>query len=105
MRQPMIQPSAPVPNPYGSAPSPEGGGKAIWSLCLGLFGLLAWFLPIIGLPTTITGLVLGIKSVNGPRRGMATAGIVLCIIGLVASIANAAIGAYLGATGQLHYFR
>ena len=105
MRQPMIQPSAPVPNPYGSAPSPAGGGKAIWSLCLGLFGLLAWFLPIIGLPTNITGLVLGIKSVNGPRRGMATAGIVLCIIGLVASIANAAIGAYLGATGQLHYFR
>jgi hypothetical protein len=101
----MIQPSAPVPNPYGSAPAPEGGGKAIWSLCLGLFGLLAWFLPIIGLPTTITGLVLGIKSVNGPRRGMATAGIVLCIIGLVASIANAAIGAYLGATGQLHYFQ
>jgi hypothetical protein len=49
------------------------------------------------------GLVLGIKSLQGPRKGVATAGIVLCIIGLVASIANAAIGAYLGATGQLHY--
>jgi hypothetical protein len=101
----MIQPSAPDPNPYASAPTPAGGGKAIWSLCLGLFGLLAWFLPIIGLPVTITGLVLGIKSLSGPRRGMAIAGIVLCITGLLASIANAAIGAYLGATGQLHYFR
>jgi len=101
----MIQPSAPVPNPYASAPTPAGGGKAIWSLCLGLFGLLAWILPVIGLPTTITGLVLGIKSVNGPRKGMATAGIVLGIIGLVLSTGNAALGAYLGATGQLHYFR
>ena len=80
-----------------------GGGKAVASLCLGLFGLIAWFLPIIGLPTTITGLVLGIKSLHGPRRGMATAGIVLCIIGLVASVANAAFGAYLGATGQLRF--
>jgi hypothetical protein len=88
----MIQPSAPVPNPYGPAPTPEAGGKAIWSLCLGLFGLIAWFLPILGLPTTITGLVFGIKSI-GPRKGMATAGIVLCVIGLVLSIANAAIGA------------
>jgi hypothetical protein len=101
----MLQPSASVPNPPGSALAPSGSGKAIASLCLGLFGLIAWILPIIGLPTTITGLVLGIKSVNGSRKGMATAGIVLCIIGLVLSIANAAIGAYLGATGQLHYFR
>jgi hypothetical protein len=101
----MIQPSAPFPGPSGSALPAAGGGKAIASLCLGLFGLIAWILPIIGLPTTITGLVLGMKTVNGARRGMATAGIVLCIIGLVASIANAAIGAYLGATGQLHYLR
>jgi hypothetical protein len=50
-------------------------------------------------------LVLGFKSLSGPRRGMATAGIVLCIIGLVLTTANAAIGAYLGATGQLHYFK
>ena len=101
----MIQPSAPYPVPPGSVHPTAGCGKAITSLCLGLFGLIAWILPIIGLLTTITGLVLGIKSLDGPRRGMSTAGIVLCIIGLVASIANAAIGAYLGATGQLHYFR
>lgn len=101
----MVQPSAPFPGPPGSTLPTAGGGKAIASLCLGLFGLIAWILPIIGLPTTITGFVLGIRSVNGPRKGMATAGIVLCIIGLVASIANAAIGAYMGATGQLHYFR
>jgi hypothetical protein len=101
----MIQPSAPFPGPPGSAVPTAGGAKAIASLCLGLFGLIAWFLPILGFPTTITGLVLGIKSLNGPRKGMATAGIVLCIIGIIFTTANAAIGAYLGATGQLHYFK
>jgi hypothetical protein len=100
----MIQPSASFPGPPESA-ARTGGGRAIASLCLGLFGLIAWFLPIIGFPVTITGLVLGIKSLSGPRNGMATTGIVLCIIGLVLSTANAAIGAYLGATGQLHYFK
>lgn len=34
---------------------------------------------------------------------MATAEIVLGIIGLVATTANAAIGAYLGATRQQHF--
>ena len=34
-------------------------------------------------------------------KGMAIAGIVLCIISLVATIVNSAIGAYMGATGQL----
>lgn len=101
----MIQPSAPFPGPPQSALPATGGGKAIASLWLGLFGLIAWLLPIIGFPTTITGLVLGFKSLSGPRRGMATVGIVLCIIGLVLTTANAAIGAYLGATGQLNYFK
>jgi hypothetical protein len=101
----MIQPSSPFPGPPESTVARTGSGKAIASLCLGLFGLVAWFLPIIGFPVTITGLVLGVQSLNGPRKGVATAGIVLCIIGLVLSTANAAIGAYLGATGQLHYFK
>lgn len=101
----MIQPSAPFPGPTEPAATLAGGGKAIASLCLGLFGLIAWLLPIIGFPVTITGLVLGIKSMYGPRKGMATAGVVLCIIGLVVTTINAAIGAYLGATGQLHYLK
>jgi len=101
----MVEPSAPFPGPPQAALPAAGGGKAVASLCLGVFGLIAWFLPIIGFPVTITGLVLGIKSLNGPRRGIATAGIVLCIIGLVITTINAAIGAYLGATGQLNYLK
>jgi len=75
-------------------------GKATASLVLGIIGLFTWFIPIIGLAVNIVGLVFGIKGLKSLKRGMATAGIVLCIIGLLASVVNASIGAYLGVTGQ-----
>jgi len=73
---------------------------AIASLVLGLIGLVAWCCPLVGLPINITGLVLGIKSKNSPNRGMAIAGIILCIIGLVLTLINAVVGVYLNVTGQ-----
>ena len=78
-----------------------GGGSAIAGFILGLFSLLAWLLPIVGLPVSIAGLVFGIKGTRSESKVVAIIGIVLCVLGLVLSIANAAIGAYLGATGQL----
>ena len=81
----------------------SGGGKAIASLVLGIVGMLFWLLPILGLPMTITGLILGIVDRQGPKRGLAIAGIVLNSIGLLLSVLNAAYGAYLGATGQLNF--
>jgi hypothetical protein len=84
----------------GSDPHGGLGGVAITSLVLGILGLVCWCLPIAGLPMTITGLVLGVKGQKSPHRGLAVAGIVLNIIGLIFSVANAAVGAYLGATGQ-----
>jgi len=57
---------------------------------------------IVWSPITIVGVVLGIKGMAKPEgKGMAIAGVVLCIIGLVLTIINASIGAHLGATGQL----
>ena len=79
---------------------PTGGGKAIASLVLGILGLFGWCIPLVGLPMTITGLVLGIKDLNSRSRGMAIAGVVLCVVGLSLSVGNAALGAYLGATGH-----
>jgi hypothetical protein len=70
-------------------------------MVLGLVGIIAWLLPIIGLPVTITGLVFGIKSRHSAARSKAITGIVLCSIFLTASVINAAIGAYMGATGRL----
>ena len=79
----------------------KGGGKAIASLVLGLVGLFAWLLPVLGLPITIVGLIMGVLGMKSDNRGMAVAGVVLNIIFLLACIINASIGAYMGATGQM----
>lgn len=74
--------------------------KATTGLVLGIIGLIAWFIPLIGAPITIIGLIFSIKGLKSLKRGMAITGIVLCSIGLFATIVNASIGAYQGATGQ-----
>lgn len=76
-------------------------GLAIASLVLGILSLLAWYFPICGLPISILALIFGIISLNSSKRGLAIAGIVLSVIGLILAVGNAAIGAYLGYTGQL----
>jgi len=89
-------------NPYSAGGAPKGDGRAVASLVLGLVGLIAWFLPIIGVPVTVSGLVLGILSLNGPKRTFAIVGLVLCIIGLIASMVNGALGAYLAVRDYLN---
>jgi|YelNatPaOPRAMG01_1025707.scaffolds.fasta_scaffold75292_1 hypothetical protein len=74
---------------------------AVVSLILGILSLGAWLLPICGLPMAATGLVLGIVGRESSRRGMATTGLVMSVISLILGIGSAAIGAYLGTTGQL----
>ncbi|MDF2614762.1 MAG: hypothetical protein K0S71_2548 [Clostridia bacterium] len=59
------------------------------SLILGIVGSLGWIVPIIGLPVTIVGTVLGavgIKTKNA--RGIAIAGFVINTVFLMASIAK-----------------
>ncbi len=75
-------------------------GKATTGLVLGIIGLLAWILPLIGAPITIIGLIFGIKGLKSLKRGVAITAIVLSCIGLFATIVNASIGAYLGVTRQ-----
>lgn len=75
--------------------------KGIISLILGIIGLIAWALPILGAIVTIVGLILGVKGRGTNHKKLATAGIVLCIIGLFATVVNGAIGSYKGATGTL----
>ncbi len=59
--------------------------KAISSFILGIFTLIAWLIPIVGLVSGITGLIFGINSLEGTRRNFAVSGIVLCIIGMILS--------------------
>ena len=87
----------PQQNPCGMGYQPgtsTPGEKSTASLVLGLIGLIAWIIPLIGFPVTIVGLILGIKKKYTP-------GIVLNVICLLLTVANSAIGAFMGYHGML----
>ncbi len=91
---------APTPAPVASAPLGPLEKKARRSFILGIVGLLAWLIPLFGFPVTIVGIVFGVKGLPSTKHKKAVAGLTMSIIGLVLTIINAAIGAYMGATGQ-----
>lgn len=55
---------------------------------LGIISLVAWLLPIVGIPVAIVGIV---KSNGGRSPG----GLAMSIIGLVLAVINAAVGAIM----------
>ena len=73
----------------------DGGG----ALILSIISLLAWLLPIAGIPISIIGLVLGIKA-NYATKGQVA--IALSIIGLILAIINSAIGAIQGSQSSYY---
>ena len=77
----------------------DKSGHATASLVLGIIGLIAWFIPLLGFPVTIVGLIFGVLGQKSSKKAIAVAGLVLSIVGLVVTIINSAIGAYQGATG------
>jgi hypothetical protein len=95
-----VNPDQP-PETLDTSLRPKPSGQATASLILGILSLFGWCLPILGLPMSITGLVLGIKNLGAVNRGAAIAGIVMNVIGLMLSLINAAIGAYMAISGQL----
>jgi hypothetical protein len=61
--------------------------QAITSLVLGIVGLLSLlFEPLVALPVTIIGLITGVIGQKSTKKNMATAGLILSIIGLVVTI-------------------
>ena len=80
---------------YNRRNANKNASRATSSLVLGIIGMIAWLLPIAGLPITIVGLVHGIHGQKSSQKGKATAGLVLSIIGLVLTVINAALGALL----------
>ena len=57
------------------------------SLVLGIIGSLGWLVPIIGLPVTIVGTVLGAISMkNKKSKGIGIAGFIVSTVFLIASI-------------------
>ena len=79
----------------------QSNGKAIASLVLGLVGIVAWIIPLIGFPVTIVGLILGIVGRNCEKKGLAVAGIVLSAIFLAVTLFNSILGAIIGINAVL----
>ncbi len=67
-------------------------GKAAASMVLGIIGLVAWFIPLFGVPISVTGLVLGIVGLKSSKQGMAIAGIIMCVIELGLNVMSSFIG-------------
>lgn len=96
-------PAGTVPVTAGGPPVPaaqSGQGRTSKSLWCGIAGLFLWVLPVLGYLVILPGLYIGIRELRGPRRHTTT-GLVLCIVGLGLALVNSAIGAYMGAHGQL----
>jgi hypothetical protein len=63
--------------------------EAWTSLILGIIGSLGWLVPIIGLPVTVVGTVLGAVSMRKKRsKGIGIAGFVVSLCFLIVSIAK-----------------
>lgn len=91
---------APAPAYVGAPPAyPVSGARAGWALGLGIFSLVAWLLPVVGLPVSIVAIVLGGTARSRGAGSMASWGLVLGIIGLALSLINAAAGVYLKLSG------
>ncbi|MBQ6253012.1 DUF4190 domain-containing protein [Ruminococcus sp.] len=77
----------PAPNYYGGFKDPyeqpvpdESGGRGIAALVVGILSWLDWCIPVLGLCTSLIGLILGIQGRKGGKKGFAIAGIVLSSI-------------------------
>jgi hypothetical protein len=77
-----------------------GSWKSVTSFVLGIISMGTWLFPLLGVPLTVTGLVLGILGIIGnTKRGTAIAGVILCGIGLLLTAALAAFALNAGSAG------
>ena len=68
---------------------------AMVGFILGLASIIAWFIPLIGFPVTICGIVFSALGLNSNNRPKAVAGLTLSIIFLVVTFINSAMGVIL----------
>ncbi len=70
-------------------PEKNSSAGATTSLVLGIISSIAWIIPIIGLPITVVGIVLGAINMKSKKhKGMAIAGFVVNIVFLAATLAK-----------------
>lgn len=71
------------------------------ALIVGSLSLIASIIPLAGIPLSIAGIILGALSIQkSEKRNLAIAGLLLSIVGLIASM----ISSYIGATYMAELF-
>jgi hypothetical protein len=80
---------------------PDKTGLAVASLVLGILALMAWLIPLIGLPVAIAGFVLGWMARVSINRVIALIGMGLSLFGLLFSCGNGYLGAMLAVRAVL----
>ena len=69
--------------------------KAMIGFILGLCSIIAWYIPLIGFPVTIIGIVFSAMGMNSVNKGKAIAGLTLSIVFLVVTMINSFAGLML----------
>ncbi len=72
--------------------------KAIFGMIgfiLGLVSIVAWFIPLIGFPVAVCGIIFSGLGLNSKNKGKAVAGLTLSIIFLIVTLINSIMGAVL----------
>ena len=65
------------------------------SYVLGWCSIIAWFIPLVGFPVTIVGIVMGVKGQHSELKSKAKTGLILNIIFLVVTALNSALGVFM----------
>lgn len=69
--------------------------KGMIGFILGLVSIIAWYIPLIGYPVTVCGIIFSSLGINSKNKGKAVAGLVLSIIFLIVTLINSILGAIL----------
>ena len=65
------------------------------SYVLGWCSIIAWFIPLVGFPVTIVGIIMGLKGQDSQLQSKAKTGLILNIVFLVVTALNSALGIFL----------
>lgn len=70
----------------------SGGRGPIGGFVLGLLSLGAWFIPLVGYPVTICGIIFCSKGIKSANKNLMVIGLILSIAGLIATLCNSILG-------------
>lgn len=71
------------------------------AVIMGIVSLVAWLIPLVGLPLSLASLILGLNSLNSKRKDLARASISLGVIGLFLTISYSIFMVYTVTSGLL----